>query len=339
MSTTQYSPQLRPLSVGETLDASFKVFRQNFGTLALCVLVVSVPVNIVSTLITASTSNTSFEFGATRTTTSASGTIIAGTLITAVLAMVLYTLASAACFRAVSGAYLGQRHTASESWRFAATKLLPLLLLSLLFFLAVVAGTIALIVPGIWLSIALSLSFPALLSEGLSPVAAMRRSFGLVRGRWWATFGALFVMYLIVAVISGVVGAVIGGILGAATDSRTVSAVVLTIVNILASMITLPLFAAVLTILYFDLRVRKEGFDLQLLAQGVGQDAPGYATSPDAVGASSGLGSYEPPSSSPPAQSGGFAPPQAPPPGDGGGLSQGDPLGGERRPPDEGPPR
>ena len=38
--------------------------------------------------------------------------------------------------------------------------------------------------------------------------------------------------------------------------------------------------AAVLTVLYFDLRVRKEGFDLQLLARGVGQDASAYATSP-----------------------------------------------------------
>ena len=55
MSTTQYSPQLRPLSVGEVLDASFKIVRQSFGTLAGCVLVVALPLNIINTLITAST--------------------------------------------------------------------------------------------------------------------------------------------------------------------------------------------------------------------------------------------------------------------------------------------
>ena len=57
MSTTQYTPQLRPLSVGEVLDASFKIVRQSFGTLAGCVLVVAVPLNIINTLITASASS------------------------------------------------------------------------------------------------------------------------------------------------------------------------------------------------------------------------------------------------------------------------------------------
>ena len=45
-------PQLRPLSVGEVLDASFKIVRQSFGTLAGCVLVVALPLNIVSTFVT-----------------------------------------------------------------------------------------------------------------------------------------------------------------------------------------------------------------------------------------------------------------------------------------------
>ena len=68
MSTTQYSPQLRPLSVGEVLDASFKIVRQSFGTLAACVLVVALPLNIVNTLITASTSDDAFNLDTRRPT-------------------------------------------------------------------------------------------------------------------------------------------------------------------------------------------------------------------------------------------------------------------------------
>ncbi|HEY3238117.1 MAG TPA: hypothetical protein VGL92_01040, partial [Acidimicrobiia bacterium] len=40
--------------------------------------------------------------------------------------------------------------------------------------------------------------------------------------------------------------------------------------NILSDVITTPFVAAVFVLVYFDLRVRKEGFDLQLLAQAMG---------------------------------------------------------------------
>jgi hypothetical protein len=145
-------------------------------------------------------------------------------------------------------------------------------------------------------------------------------------------------MYLLVAVIGGILGALLGATLIAAVDNEAVAAVFYTIVNTLSSLITLPLMASVLTVIYFDLRVRNEGFDLQLLARGVGQDGSAYATSPQAVGESSGLGGYAPPST------GGFAPPRAPestpppsvPPPSDRGLQSGDPLAPERREDDGG---
>ena len=91
MSTTQYSPQLRPLSVGEVLDASFKIVRQSFGTLAGCVLVVALPLNIVNTLITASTSDDAFNLDDTPApgTDIGTGTELAGFLLTTTLTLVL----------------------------------------------------------------------------------------------------------------------------------------------------------------------------------------------------------------------------------------------------------
>jgi len=318
-STTQpsssFAPQLRPLGVGEVLDASFKIVRQSFGTLAACVLVVALPLNILNTLIAASTRDDAFDIDNESTSTVSTGTELAGSLLTTTLGLVLTTLAAAACFRAVSGVYLGERPTVGASLSFAASRLLPVIALSFLYFLGLVPAFIALIIPGVWLSVAWSLSFPALLSEGIGPIKALGRSFRLVKGRWWPTFGALLVMYLIVVVISGILGALFGATLFAATDNEPVAAVLYTIVNTLSSLITLPLFAAVLTVLYFDLRVRKEGFDLQLLARGVGREAEPGDTSPQAVRAASGLGEpasggFAPPAA--PAQGGGWAPPQAP---------------------------
>jgi hypothetical protein len=340
VSTTPYTPQLRPLSVGEVLDASFKVVRQEFGTLAMCVLVPAVPLNIINTLITASTTEDAFDLETTTSSDPGTGTQIAGSLLTTCLSLVLTTLAAAACFRAVSSIYLGERATVDESLRFAATRLLPLILLSILYFLGLIPAFILLIIPGIWLAVAWSLSFPALMSEGLGPVEALKRSYRLVKGRWWPTFGALLVMYLIVVVISGIVGVLFGATLIAAVDNELVAGTFFTIANILSSLITLPLFAAVLTIIYFDLRVRREGFDLQLLARGVGQAPaqPTAGTSPEEVAAASGLGGgtspppsggFAPPDTAPPG--GGFAPPDAPPPSGGGPPPPGGP------PPDQPP--
>jgi hypothetical protein len=337
MSTPQYSPQLRPLSVGEVLDASFKIVRQSFGTLAGCVLVVALPLNIINTLIASSTRDNAFNLKNGTTSDVSTGTALAGVLLTTTLGLVLTTLATAACFRAVSGVYLGEKPTVGGSLQFAAGRVLPLIVLALLYGLGLIPAFILLVIPGIWLSVAWSLSYPALLSEGLRPAEALGRSFKLVQGRWWATFGALLVMYVIVAVISAILGAILGGVLISSSDSEAVAAVFYTLVNTLSSLVTLPLLAAVLTVLYFDLRVRKEGFDLRLLAHGVGQDV----TSAQAVGESSGLGASTPPTQ--PQQGGGFAPPQAPgtsepppsappPATPGGGLQSGDPLGGDTPP-------
>src|SRR5205823_6340770 len=71
-------------------------------------------------------------------------------------------------------------------------------------------------------------------------------------------------------------GLVLGIPLGIVTftmDSNSaVALVVTTVINVLSSVITTPFMAAVLILIYFDLRVRKEGFDLQLLSQGVGME-------------------------------------------------------------------
>jgi hypothetical protein len=331
MSTTQFAPQLRPLSVGEVLDASFKVVRRSFGTLAVCVLVVALPLNILRTLIEASTRDNAFNLDVATHNVS-DGTAIAGNLLVTILGLVLTTLAAAACFHAVSSVYLGETPTVGGSLSFAAGRVLPLIWLSILITFGLILPFLFFFFPGVWIAVSWSVSGPVLLSEGEGGAKALGRSFRLVQGRWWATFGTLIVMYLIVLVISLIVGGLLGAALVASSDSEAVAAVLTTIINTLSSLISLPLYAAVLTIIYYDLRVRKEGFDIHLLARGVGS-----STSPESVATSSGLGGYEPSAPSggfEPPQEGGFAPPQAPsstppppasPPPDGG-LQSGDPL-------------
>ena len=102
---------------------------------------------------------------------------------------------------------------------------------------------------------------------------ALRRSRGLVKGRWWATFGTL----LVATVLSGIVQSVLSGLLVGVTvtgGNDLAQAAAQAIATTVGSVLTTPFTAAVVTVLYFDLRVRKEGFDLELLAQRVGVEPP-----------------------------------------------------------------
>ena len=272
-------PRLRPLSFGEILDVSIKIVIRNALTLFKAVLVVVVPVQIVSTLLTADYTVSSFDFdaGANQTPEESLDEFnqyIGGVAIGTLLQALAVLLASAACFRAIAQAYLGEHPEWRSSLSYGLHRAPSLLLLSLLYGLGIVAGTIAFILPGIWLYIAWALAMPALLVEGLRGRKALGRSYGLVKGRWWRTFGVIAFGFIIVGVFSGIVQAVFLIGIVFEPDNDALILVLSALSGIVGLVIGTPFQAALLTVVYFDLRVRKEGFDLELLAQGIGGNVP-----------------------------------------------------------------
>ena len=251
-----------------------------------CVLVPTVPIQIVSILVVLSiapeqfdlTSDSANSFGG-----DTDGTEIAGVIVLRVLELLATVLAWAACFKAVADGYLGRETSLGGSLRFGLPKIPRLLGLTILAGLMIGIGLILIIIPGIVLGTFLSLAVPALLFERIGVFSAIGRSFELVSGRFWSILLLLLVTFVAVLVVSFVFGLLIGGIAAAAADdSQAVGAAVTFLVTVGASAVTTPIFAAIISVLYFDQRVRKEGFDLQLLAQGVG--AEGYPTASQPTG-------------------------------------------------------
>ena len=280
MSAPSYTPQLRPLSVGEMLDAGFRLFRARFGTLILCVLVPVVPLTILATGVQASVDPNAFDIDSTETADS--GTALAGTLVAALIQFAAAALGIAACFKAISAAYLGEHAGVSESLRYALGRLVQLLIAYFLVVIIVLLGLLALIIPSIWLAVKLSMVFPAVVFERTGPFAGIGRSWSLTGGNWWRVFGTLLIVFLITFVLQLVLGGVAGGLLAAADNvSSLTAAIVLTLVNLLALALTYPLWASVTSVVYYDLRVRNEGFDLHLLAQGMGAEPPRFESAPE----------------------------------------------------------
>ena len=299
MSAPSYTPQLRPLSVGEILDAGFRLFRHRFGTLVGCVLVPIVPLYVLGTVIVGSTDPTAFDVNAP---VDNSGDAVAGRAIDQLLSSVAAALAVAACFKAISAAYLGERAGMGESLRYAGGRFLPLIVAYILVVLILIPGFIALIIPGIWLAVKLSMTFPAVVCEKAGPFRAIGRSWALTKNNWWRVFGALVVVFVLLFVITIALGGVLGAVLlSSDTISEVAFAILTTLIGLVIAAITYPLWAAVVTVLYYDLRVRNEGFDLQLLARGVGSDTARFETSPE-----------RPVAPPPPSSAGGFRPPEEP---------------------------
>jgi hypothetical protein len=324
--------QLRPLGLGEILDAGIKVYRNKFGTMLKAVAVVIVPVQVLNVLIQLSLpdSGTTTTGTGTAATSDGSGWAgIAALLLIFVVTVVSSTLAEAACLKAVSDTYLGTDTDWRGSLRFGFHRLGSLLWLTLIHGVLLLLAFAACIVPGIWLYAAWSVAVPALLIEDERGLKALNRSFRLVRGRWWPTAGTLLLANLLAAAVAFGFGILALPLVFAGDGNDFLVDLANGILGAVASVITIPFIAAVIAVIYFDLRVRKEGFDLQLMARRIG--APAGAASPapmpwttPAPGAGGGWAPPPPP---------GWSPPPRPVPGPPAGPPPGPPAGPPSGPP------
>ncbi len=244
---------LRPLSLGEVLDASLAVYRRLFVQL----LGVSFATQAIPLALGAYIEG-------------AGGVLVhpAFWMVQTVFAIVAGALGTATSTFIVSEYYLGRTTPTVAALGRATGYLGRLILLTIATGLVVGIGVVFLVVPGIILFAGLVLSTPALVIEDI-PVAtaAMRRSWFLTRGFKGKIFGAYALAFLLLLVptiaitwIAAMTGA--GGI--AANPSA--GALGLQVIASLLQILIYPFIYVLATLLYYDMRVRKEGFDLEMLA-------------------------------------------------------------------------
>jgi hypothetical protein len=279
-------PQLRPLGVGEILDVGVKIVWRNAGTLMRAVVFVVFPVELVSYLVQLSAVPSdwtlqgfppSFQPPADQVFISNSDRLAAagGQIASALLVLMGTFLASGACYRGITSAYLGHRTTWRESLGFALRRLHSILWVTFLTYLCAGLGLLLCIVPGVYLFGCFAVGIPVLLTENTKGTKALGRSRRLVRGFWWRTIGVVVLGSILVAIVSGVIQGLVLGITSIGSGSSDwVWVIANTIAGTVGSMITTPFTAAFIAVLYFDLRVRKEAFDLQLVANRIGVESP-----------------------------------------------------------------
>jgi hypothetical protein len=110
-----------------------------------------------------------------------------------------------------------------SSFTFTLSRLLPLLVVSVITGILIAIGLVALIIPGIILAIMFSLVVPVIIIEHVGALESLSRSRVLVDRRWLKTFGVLFLFGILIGIVGwaisfltgslGLVGPVASGIL------------------------------------------------------------------------------------------------------------------------------
>jgi hypothetical protein len=121
----------------------------------------------------------------------------------------------------------------------------------------------------VWIWISWVVVMPVMFVENTSLGAAMGRSWRLVEGRWWRTFLVLFLMFVVYYVARIALSAFIA--LGQALLQIVVSSVVVLWIagatSVIVDSLVNPILQIAIVLIYFDLRVRREGLDLFQMAQ------------------------------------------------------------------------
>ena len=247
--------QLRPLGVGETIDATLSLGRRRFGPMLMVALVLAV-IPFVLTLIGGCHVNTS-QMGQPVDCGTLGWIGNAAFWVATVVAAVVSTLVAAGAYADVAPDWRGAA-------RFGLQNIWPILAATIVFGVTMVVGFIVLIVPGIILLISFGFYDAALMIERTGPMQSLGRSWRLVSGERWRIFLAVLVFVIIVITVFVIIGLVLSFLLSGLLGASNNFAVYLSGQTV--GLLAIPLNAAFTAIVYLDLRVRKEHLDKEGLA-------------------------------------------------------------------------
>lgn len=246
--------ELRPLSFGEILDGSFAIFRRAFGTL-MTILIVCEGLPIVLFVYT------SLAIG--------QGNFTPENLILLALAVLLLSLggllAAGAIVFVISESYLGREVGAGDALGFAVSKMGRLFVAGLAKYVIIIAAMFLLFFPAVIVACGYAVVTQIVVLEEISATGALGRSWELTKGHKWKALGLGVIIYILISIP------------GMATDVLALMLsdleVLLTVVGQVIGFALYPIIACAFTLFYYDLRVRKEAFDLEHLSRQLGLDA------------------------------------------------------------------
>ncbi len=257
--------KMEPMSAGQILDRTLKLYSHHWSLLLGISAVLTLPAAGVMIAIN------SFTQHALRTQNT-SATLIGGLLNLVVICLygfVIYPWAQGASTFAISERYLNREVGIGQAIGFGWRRLGTLFNVSLSIGMRVFIGMLLFIVPGIMWACSYVAALPAVVIEGGTARDGMRRSRDLAHGRRWSVFGVLITIWLLSILLNIAFYFVVDLSLGATTFFGDL---VYNVISQGVGILLMPVGVIAATLLYYDFRIRKEGFDLEMLQQAMHED-------------------------------------------------------------------
>lgn len=284
---------IRPLGVGDIIGGAFSLIRFNPQATVGFTLIVALVAGLLS-----------FGVGALLDLFSPTGVIGAlgitsVSLLTGVISSFLVGLLMGPLTIVTVEAVKGNKISPQGAWQIFRPNVWKYVLYYLLVFVAGVVASVLVILFGtallsasdsgwtvaifllmilafilgmVYVYIKLIVAMPIVANEGVGPIGAITRSWKLTNGFFWRIFGTFLLTTIIIQFLAAVVTVPIGlitGVGGLITGtSAGVSGAMMVgdlIVQIISLLISAPLSAALVALIYVNQRIRKEGFDIEIL--------------------------------------------------------------------------
>lgn len=242
---------LRPRSVTELIDAAFQVYRRAPVPFIVAMALVYVPWLAIRLLFQIQIPTAPDQF---------TPTLIRDSVIFGVAGIVIYGLAGGVVSILARAAYLDEAIDVAAALRHTASRIVPLTIATVVTFALIGVGFVIFIIPGVLLIARFFAVRQAVVLEDKGAFSAIARSGQLATRNTGRILGTL----ILVAILTTVVNAGAGMLINL-QPSKVIANVLVTAVTI----IVYPIFGITETVLYFDTRVRNEGFDVEYLASAV----------------------------------------------------------------------
>lgn len=249
--------EMRPRSVTELVDATFELLRRDYLTLITISALFQLPLLVIQVALSIDLS-TPAKIAAN----------MSGLGVLWILGLIVLALSDAAIVCAVSDAYLGRKPSVSGAIGRALSRFFPVVFVGLLRFIASYVLLLAIVVPGLYCYSRWATARVVVVLEKKDTFESLGRSWNLAQGRVWPSFLTLLLAYVIFIVL-WVVFVMILAMIGQ-TAALLANPNISMAIERVPVIFVYPFVSVLTTLIYYDLRVRKEAFDLEMMANELG---------------------------------------------------------------------